>query len=381
MVDALNSPIPNPGVSYQAFDKVATVTAFRMLYQGEWQPSQGDVLQVEIFEAGVGTPSSYVQQIVQLNFADIPRDWPTLSQRILVERVLKGELAQTSRDRFFIMKSGERVVGVTAYQIARQATADLASFGWVCTHPDFRERGISKFLTELAIEWFLQEGGVSLYLGTVNPVAHHIYARFGFQDYRGIVMRYVAPSHQSIDFDQHLFRPGNSMAVRPATWGDMTGVGALYSAPTPWFTKDYDEMLFSVPESDARRYISVPASLLMRAEEAHGQLWVLENEQQHIVGAASLKAMASALQKHIYHLDFLVHPDSISQAHKLLEAAIRAAHESGLSTLRAHVTPCDEDKRGLLMEAGFRERAILPGQLRRGEQVWDLTLLELAVTS
>src|SRR5690606_3078889 len=108
--------------------------------------------------------------------------------------------------------------------------------------------------------------------------------------------------------------------TRIAKPSDSASIATLYAAPSPWLIKDYGERLYSTPQSDAKRYASVPASLFLRVEQHNGHLWLLENSEGHVVGSANLLAVDSTLQQHIYLFDFLVHPASLTHAPLLLDS-------------------------------------------------------------
>jgi L-amino acid N-acyltransferase YncA len=143
--------------------------------------------------------------------------------------------------------------------------------------------------------------------------------------------------------------------------------------------KDYGEGIYSLPETDARRYVSVPASLLLRTEQRSGSVWVLENGARHIVATANVLPLDTTLQRQIGLLDFLVHPMAVDHAQTLLTRVIDSEREEGLRTLRAYLAGCDDDKRALLQAVGFQARATLPDQLTASDQRWDLVIYDLAL--
>ena len=349
------------------------------LHRETYRLRDGGAVSVEVFEPKEGTPAERVRRIVDLEFPDTVLPWTALAERAYLERTLKGEFAQHSLDLFFVAEIGDEIVAVTSYQVSRRAP-DLGSFGWVHARSDHRGRGISSLLTEIALEWFRREGGLCLHLGTVNPVAHHIYEKYGFRDYNGIVMRYVAPPARWEGFDDELYAAVGSAEVRPADWGDAAGLGVLYAAPSPWFVKDYSEGLFSHSSVGPKRYLSVPASMMLRVEQRKGTLLVLENPRQRLVGATNLIAVDDTFQAHVQIMDFLVRPSYLDQAIELLLAAVQAARRSGSRIVRTCVAACDKEKQRLVSEAGFRQTAVLPAQFGMGSEYWNLEVHSLELT-
>ena len=338
----------------------------------------GQTVRIEVFESSAGTPTEYVQSLVDLILPDPISHWTALAEKVYLERILKGEFVQSSLDLFFIGKVDDEVIASVGYQVSRR-TPDLGSFGWVHTRTDQRNRGISTVLTETALEWFRENVGLCLHLGTVNPVAHHIYEKHGFRDYHGIVMRYVAPFAQWEGFDEKLYANTGPATIRPANWGDAAGLGALYAAPSPWFSKDFDEGLFSHPALEPTRYVSVPASLLLRMERSNGKLLILESPTRRIVGAANLRPADEGFQSHVYCLNFLVHRNYMAQSDQLLSSAGESACEKGAHAIHVCIASHEFTKKHHLSAAGFRQLAVIPNHFKILDEYRDLEVYSLAL--
>ena len=258
-------------------------------------------------------------------------------------------------------------------QVSRDSP-EVGSLGWVFTDPAQRGKGISSHLTRLAVEWFQDRGGVCMLLGTGNPIAHHVYEKFGFRDYNGHVMRRLSPGVEAKGFERRLFARTGPAAVRTAAWSDVSRVAALYAAPHPWLVQDYQEGLITHPSLKKLRYFSIFPALMLRAERPGGSVQVLETNRKRIVGLAALLPEPVPFQAHLGRLDFLIRPEYMDQGHPLLAAVLNRAREGGVQTVEARFASCDEAKLKLAREAGFRKAARFPDRFRIGAESVDLEL-------
>ena len=85
---------------------------------------------------------------------------------------------------------------------------EMGGYGFVFTDPAQRGKGVAQRLTELAIQGFWSAGGQVSYLGTINPVAQHVYEKHGFCPYNGLTMRALRPGTQPDGLRRPVLRPG-----------------------------------------------------------------------------------------------------------------------------------------------------------------------------
>jgi GNAT superfamily N-acetyltransferase len=285
--------------------------------------------------------------------------------------LVAGALAATSLDRFVVGEIEGTYVGSMSYATPRDRR-DVAVLEMVWTDSAHRRKGVARALLQRTLADFRALGGVAMYLCTVNPAASALYASEGFRPLVGDGMRYLAPGHE--DFDRTYFADAGPARVRPAVWGDLAGVAALYNQPAPdWLVKDYPRRVFR----DVR-YESHFIRVWKPAGDGRGTALVLENPARRVVGIASAVEVDSYVEQHVQVVDFWACPAYLGQVPDLLAALVQAAAAGSAEILEAHVAEVDTAKRKLLDGAGFREEARLRGRLRMGEERVDLCVYSLA---
>ena len=340
---------------------------------GERTLSGGETLSVEYFEPGEQEAPGVVEEIT--NFVIQAEDldsWTSVAESLYLKGCLRGDFCETSLDPFFLGRIEGEVVGDVGCQVARDQ-AELGSLGWVFTKPEQRGKGISSCLTEFAVQWFDRRGGLCMQLGTANPIAHHLYEKYGFRDYNGHVMRRLSGGTEAEKFDEFLFAASGRPVVRRAEWGDASRVAALYAAPHPWLIQDHRESLFSHPTLVTRRYFSIFPSLMLRAERP-GSLYVQECPGNRLVGVAAVLPQEGECQAHVGCLDFLIRPNHLGRARELVQRVLEEAVRGGITTVLAYFASCDQEKMELAEKAGLRPVATLPDHFRAGEARFDLRI-------
>lgn len=75
----------------------------------------------------------------------------------------------------------------------RMAAGPLHEISGICTHPDFRGRGLARRLTSKLVRRQMQRGETPfLHVMTVNKGARALYERMGFRSYRETVVRVIS---------------------------------------------------------------------------------------------------------------------------------------------------------------------------------------------
>jgi ribosomal protein S18 acetylase RimI-like enzyme len=301
-----------------------------------------------------------------------PNDpWFSIAEREWLRHVLRGDFVETSHDAIFVGRIEGQIVGALWYA-THFGFPQVGVFGYVLTDPAHRGKGIGSALTEAAVRHFLGRGGRMLYLGTGNPVAHHIYAKHGFRDYNGHVMRLSAPSE--VD-DADYFADVGPATVRDATPGDYARLTALYVSPDTWFTRDFHEGLFNDPSQPQARCNSCWAAVALRKRSGRDAQLVLESPSGAIVGVAILTHGTAPATAGVGEVELLVHPTHVGQGAQLVTALIGHAEEAGTRTLVCHTAACDEAKVALLRQAGFEEAGRIPDYFNAGRSHLDLVTL------
>lgn len=334
----------------------------------------GETLSIEVFEPGPKVPASLVEEITRFAIQVETLDsWASVAESEYLKRCLQGRFAETGLDPLFLGRLDGRIAGDVGCQVSRDSP-EVGSLGWVFTDPVQRGKGISSHLTRLAVQWFQDRGGVCMLLGTGNPIAHHVYEKYGFRDYNGHVMRRLSPGAEAKGFERRLFARTGPAAVRPAAWSDVSRAAALYAAPCPWLVQDYQEGLITHSSLKKLRYFSIFPALMLRAERSGGSVQVLETSRKRIVGLAALLPESAPFQEHVGRLDFLIRPEFLDQGHELLAAVLNRARQGGIRIVEARFASCDEEKVNLARESGFRRAARFPDRFRIGAGSADLEL-------
>jgi len=291
------------------------------------------------------------------------------------DRVLKGELAKWTLDRFFVGETNGKVVANVVYSVPRD-TRDVGVLSMVFTKPEHRRKGIASILVEAALRTFEKDGGLAMHLGTANPVAIKMYKKFGFRPYFGngieyVGMRYVTAGEENFA-NTYLALAGKAV-VREAHWGDWPRLVFLYNSPRPdWLIKDCAQRVFRDFGVDFAKKIA-------DAEKGRGALLVLENPKKRVVGASSLTELGSSYERHAKIMDFHIFPDYFNQADDLLKATIKKAGDTDTEIIEMCVAECDEEKKELAERVGFTKEAVVRGHLveSRGRVDLEFYMLHL----
>jgi GNAT superfamily N-acetyltransferase len=300
--------------------------------------------------------------------------WFSTAERKYLDGALRGTFEGMAHSRFLVGWLGHKPVANVYYGTAA-GLPDTGLLAYVITESAHRGKGISTVLAQTAVDRFLSEGGICLYLGTSNPVARNIYQQCGFQAYNGHVMRFLRSDEDGDKFDADYFAWAGAAEVRRGHWGDLARVGALYVSPHRWFIKDYPQRIYSHPAIVHQRCGSILPGMMVNATEYDGELWVLENPAGRIVGAATASRWDGEAQGHAPVLDFLVAPSYRRQAAELLQAHLEALSAAGAEKVQLYTASCDAEKADLARSVGFCHEATLMDQLRAGQDRYDLDIL------
>ena len=297
-----------------------------------------------------------------------PREgWLSAGETELFTRSLRGDCAGVAADRLYSVWSAGRPLAHAAL-FAAANNRRVGVVGFVITEPAARGRGLCPLLMERLLDDFRAAGGQCALLGTGNPTAHAIYARAGFRDYNGHVMRWLPPGVTPAEADAAYFGTRRPATVRAGHWGDTARVAWLYARPGDWFMKDYIEALYDHPAIPHLRCGSILPAMMLNVETRAGGLWMLETDDGRIVGAARLSLRDTVAQTKAPMLDFLVAPAYRDQTVDLLRVAIEAAQAAGAEVVRACLASCDAEKADIVQSLAFRLEATLAGQFAAGPE-------------
>ena len=330
----------------------------------------GELAQIERYQPDGSSPPDTIDAL--WNMVIRPREpWISRVETIYFTRMIDGQLVDTDADSSYSIWIDDQPAAHIATLMALE-NRQVAQVGYVITDPAFRGRGLCSLLMERVMDDFWMEGGQYAFLGTANPIAHAIYARHGFGDYNGHVMRYLTDTVKSEHVDEEYFAHHGPAKVRPGHWGDGARIAWLYAKPSPWFVKDYLEALYDHPAITHARCGSVLSSMMVNVEERGGGLWALETQDKRLVGAATLIYYDRTGQASAPVVDFLIVPSYLDQAGGLLHAALGGAETTGARFVRIHLASPDSDKVQVVRDIGFHLEAIIAGEFTAGDDRFDL---------
>jgi GNAT superfamily N-acetyltransferase len=242
----------------------------------------------------------------------------------LVTRSLKGDLLDQTRDLYLFGELEGRIVARMGC-IRPAPAADVGTYGFVFTHPEHRRKGIASALLDALLRVFEEQGGVALHLATLNPAAHDLYRKHGFEDLgTPRIMRYVCGRHRADDFEHDYFAHRGPAFAREAHWGDYPRLEALYSVMShPWLLRDYPRGVWRGDRKNA--YEDEGLQALEQQAARKGATLVLENPARHVVGAASFTIGSLCTGRVAAEFDLLVMPAYFEEIPALLEALERQA--------------------------------------------------------
>ena len=161
---------------------------------------------------------------------------------------LAGTHDPSLADTMLIGRIDGTIVG-TAWHGTDRDLPEMGGYGFVFTDPAQRGKGVAQRLTELAIQGFWSAGGQVSYLGTMNPVAQHVYEKHGFCPYNGLTMRALRPGTKPDGFDDRFFSRAGAGEIRDIRMGDLAAYTGLLMLPEPreWIVRDYTEAILYAP--------------------------------------------------------------------------------------------------------------------------------------
>lgn len=285
---------------------------------------------------------------------------------------LKGAYGKTLRIESVVgMLDGIPVA--TATVLFPRADPEVSVISSVVTLPAYRRLGIAAQLTDRAASRSFSLGCKVCYLGGTS-----VYRRCGFDWYAGVIMRRAAP--QAGEIESCFFAPGQSVFVREAQWGDLPGTACLIAQRPDCVVIDYPRGLISGKHADEQRCVSNFPLLWDDAVDHGGTVCALVGEAAHrILGVGTLTPGAGAARRHAAVIDLFVHDHHVAHAAKILQYLIDEAARREVITLQAFVALEDREKMGWFEHAQFVPVATLTGQLRIGDRLIDVMILQSGV--
>jgi hypothetical protein len=278
-----------------------------------------------------------------------------------IESAFAGQCG-TLETRFYIGVVDGEMVG----NIMTTEQSGVGLFGHVHTRSDQRRKGICSAIMGHQMEDFRRRSGKTLLLGTgYQSAAYHIYASFGFQDWkvgRPGLMRYESEDYA--DFEAQFFA---GAGIRPARaeWRHWPLVSLLASLPTEVYLRSLTLDVWGVT------LLEGPYCHFLHQYEGNpnASAAVLELETGAVVALATTVPDAR-WRGAVSLLDLFQHPNvTAGDLTSLLEALPLPSGRT-----QCFADPRDTVKRAALEGSGFRQEAVLANQFREGA-TWRDTIL------
>ena len=337
--------------------------------------TSGETLTMDVLAPGEGRGDTPANREIW-TFMTRPFDpWMTPSEAAYAASILGGMDDGSLHNYVYVARIEGAIVGTALHATARDSHA-IGGYGNVLTEPAQRGKGIAQILTEHSTRQFWDDGGRAIYLGTVNPVAQHVYQKFGYQPYNGLAMRALRAGESPDRFDAEYFGTNGDVQVRDAALGDIAAYTALLLAhePRAWIVRDFTEGIFYAPPAVQASGCLRPFYNTFSRHEANpaNQFKLLVTERRRVVGAASVqRPLVGALGDQAV-LEFACYPTYQPRLALLLDTALEAAGQAGARRVRAYAAG---DERGAVLgEVGFRHEASLTDALDLGDRRVDVRI-------
>ncbi len=336
----------------------------------------GEELVASVLGPGEGRGTGAAQHEVYSFLTRPFNPWMVPTEGGFLAEFLAGTHDPSLADTMLVGRIDGTVVG-TAWHGTDRDLPEMGGYGFVFTEPEQRGKGIAQRLTELSIQGFWKVGGQVSYLGTVNPVAQHIYEKHGYRHYNGLTYRALRPGTDADDFDEQFFGRAGDGEIRDIRLGDIgayTGLVMLL-APAEWIVRDYTEAMFYAPPAVQASGCLRPFfnSMTRHATGAANAWKVLANDKGRLVASANLWAPTHAPVSANATMEFQAAPAYVDRASAVIEAALEHAAANDVRAVRAFGVA--EERLAVLREAGFVEEVVQPKALDLGDQRVDVTVM------
>lgn len=336
----------------------------------------GEELVASVLGPGEGRGTG-AAQLEAYGFLTRPFDpWMVPTEGGFLAEFLAGSHDPSLADTMLIGRIDGTIVG-TAWHGTDRDLPEMGGYGFVFTDPEQRGKGVAQRLTELAIQGFWAAGGQVSYLGTVNPVAQHIYEKHGYRHYNGLTYRALRPGTDADAFDESFFGRAGDGEIRDIRMGDLgayTGLVMLLE-PQDWIVRDYTEaMFYAPPEVQASGCLRPFFNSMTRHATSSANAWkVLVNDRGRLVASANLWAPTHAPVRGNAIMEFQAAPAYVDRATAVVEAALADAAAHGVRAVRAYAS--GEARQDVLREAGFVSEVVHQADLDLGDRRADVTVM------
>lgn len=293
-----------------------------------------------------------------------------------VRAALRGDYSEELNCTFFAARREGKIIGAAGCLYCHSNRA-VCVMGPVGVGREYRGRGIGTRLPEGAIGHVESRNCKAVYLGvSQDRSAVSLYEAFGFERYKGIVMRLLLePAGR---FDEAYFSKSREVSIRRSDWADFAQVQVLGSCPCGMYTFDFRRGIFSSRYVEPMRFLSVFPEI-MRAFSKYGGFAnvLVAGQEANIVGLAQLGRSAGTAQRHVAELEFYVHDNFVEHAEELVAVTIKEGVSLSAEKINFYCVGCDRLKRGIIEAVGGRRICVFSGNVRIGERYEDVVVYEL----
>ena len=265
------------------------------------------------------------------------------------EAVLAGSENDTNRNLLFLVHQDSVVAASCQLTVSRTGVL-LGGVGEVAVADAHRKQGLATRLCRQARDWFWEQRGEVVFLGTVNPAAARIYRRLGWQRLPGTtVMAATRAGTSPESFLVDHFRSSSSeISLRPLDTAARLPVIPLVLVAHPWQVLDANLALGSIRFTRQDRCMSLFPRYQRLAQLPGGQVTAAWTADGRLVGLAS----ASPLSPGRICLDGFSHPQFLDCWDELIHSLLESYQQQD-AMVCALVSSEDEEKRERFAALGF----------------------------
>lgn len=288
---------------------------------------------------------------------------------------LCGTYGKDLRATFIVAKDKGDIVAAAGCLYSLQNPA-IAIMGPVCVDPAYQRHGLGSELCENILEHLEGENTIAVYLGVKKQnAAKGLYAKAGFTDYVGIVMRKLLSDKKV--FEQ-IYPQSSHPRIRKMAWSDYPAISALMCEPMNFYTLDFMRGIYSSRYIKPERFLPVFPEM-MESSKTNGNFAnvLLPENSETPFGIAQVSCLSSSSCNYTYMLDFFTHNNFVTEATELASKTISESAQAGVKNLFAHCLACDATKKGVLESLGAKKSAVVADYVHIGDICTDLIIYKL----
>lgn len=283
--------------------------------------------------------------------------------------VTRGQESRTNLDLFYRATADDSLAATCHLTMHRQDSC-LGGLGEVATADAFRQRGLATELCRRARDEFTQRGGRALFLGTVNPAAHRIYERLGWQSIpKTTLMVHLSGGESPASFLDGYFSGATATSIEPLSTAARLHVIPLCIAEYNSQVLDANVELLSTTAQRQNSCMGLyPKYQQLQANggEAFGA-WTTSGR---LVGVSTVRIVDG-----VAGIDGFTHDKFSTAMASLLQRAIDWAVSEG-AACQAMLASIDGEKQAAFEAVGFRRtgatRSAQIGDADFELQIWEL---------